>query len=608
MLKFLQFLFVALLLLDADNIFAQLPVQDTVRKITIFKGRDIRQITINDSTVLQTLAGDAMVSQGNTTLSGDSIVLNQRTGIAEVFGNVHVNDADSVNTYANYLRYVSKERIAYLKKNVKLTDGKGTLLTDDLVYNIGTGIATYQGGGKVLNGKTVLTSADAVYYSNTKDVYFKKYVHLVDPKYDIVADSLLYNTQLKEAHFIAPTRIKTPDNKIVNTTNGVYNLDTGESNFFDRTSFSDSGHYIIANKIFNDDKKGISILEGNAKVVDSLNKVIVLGDRIERNSKDNSFLATQKPVMIFYDKKDSTYLTADTLFSGLRKYDTLKKSSYTKIDTVNNKQILLNKNSYNTAFNSLQKTDSLKKSSFLKTDTLETRQLPVTKNIVTDTLLSTIQIKDTLKKSSYLKIDTLKNKQSFTAKNNTDTVRYFIGIKNVKIFNDSAQAVSDSLYYSTEDSVFRLFKAPILWNGKSQITGDTMYLFTEKQNPKRLYVFNNSVVVNQANPAMYNQAGGRTLNAYFVNGEIDYTRIKGSPAETIFYPQDEDSAYIGMNRSSGDVVDVYFVKKEVNKIKFINNVDGTLYPLRQVPPDKKYLRNFKWQDKRRPKNKLELFE
>ena len=138
--------------------------------------------------------------------------------------------------------------------------------------------------------------------------------------------------------------------------------------------------------------------------------------------------------------------------------------------------------------------------------------------------------------------------------------------------------------------------------------GDTMYLFTEKQQPKRLYVFNNSIIINQQKPGIYNQAGGRTLNVYFNAGQIDYSRIKGTPAETIFYPQDEDSAYIGMNRSSGDVVDVYFAKQEVQKIKFINNIDGTMYPIKQIPAEKKYLKNFNWEDKKRPKNKLELFQ
>ena len=133
-------------------------------------------------------------------------------------------------------------------------------------------------------------------------------------------------------------------------------------------------------------------------------------------------------------------------------------------------------------------------------------------------------------------------------------------------------------------------------------------MYTQNQKAKRLYVFNNGMIVNKANDAIYNQIAGRTLNGYFTDGTIDYVRIKGSPAESIYYPQDDDSAFIGMNRSSGDVIDIYFVKKELNKVKFINNVDGVLYPLKQIPADKKELKGFKWLDSRRPKNKLELFE
>ncbi|MCW5917522.1 MAG: OstA family protein, partial [Ferruginibacter sp.] len=72
--------------------------------------------------------------------------------------------------------------------------------------------------------------------------------------------------------------------------------------------------------------------------------------------------------------------------------------------------------------------------------------------------------------------------------------------------------------------------------------------------------------------------------------------------------QDEDSAYIGMNRSKSDVIDIYFENRQLNKVKFINDVNGTMYPLRQIPQEQKTLRGFLWQDNRRPKNKLELFE
>ena len=193
--------------------------------------------------------------------------------------------------------------------------------------------------------------------------------------------------------------------------------------------------------------------------------------------------------------------------------------------------------------------------------------------------------------------------------NKKDTaIRYFLGFHHVRIFNDSLQSVSDSLYYSTDDSTFKLFGQPVVWNGKTQIAGDTIYMFTENQKAKRLYVFNNGIIINQTAENLFNQIAGRTLNGYFKEGAIDYVRVKGSPAESIFYPQDDDSAYIGMNRSSGDVIDIYFVKKELNKVKFINNVDGVMYPIRQTPADKKQLKTFKWQDNRRPKNKLELFE
>ena len=135
-----------------------------------------------------------------------------------------------------------------------------------------------------------------------------------------------------------------------------------------------------------------------------------------------------------------------------------------------------------------------------------------------------------------------------------------------------------------------------------------MYLFTKNQKPERIYVYYNGLLINNPEPQIFNQISGRTINGYFKDGVIDYARVKGSPAESIYYPQDENSAYIGMNRSKSDVIDIYFENRQLNKVKFINDVNGTMYPLRQIPQEQKTLRGFLWQDNRRPKNKLELFE
>ena len=106
------------------------------------------------------LAGNVQLKQGVTYFYCDSAVLNQTDNIIEAFGNVHINDADSVQTYSQYLRYLGKEKTAYLRKNVKLTDSKSILTTDELTYNTDTRIGTYLKGGKVIDGSTILTSTE----------------------------------------------------------------------------------------------------------------------------------------------------------------------------------------------------------------------------------------------------------------------------------------------------------------------------------------------------------------------------------------------------------------------------------------------------------------
>lgn len=506
------------------------PVDTSTVKIEILGAKSLRQFETANGQSVQTLAGNARVKQGQTILRGDSIVLNEQTGIMEVFGNVHINDADTLNTYAQYLRYVGNERIAYLKKNVKLSDGHGTLLTQDLEYNVRTGIAEYKNGGRVLSGSTNLTSDGAVYYAETKDVYFKKNVHLSDPKYNIASDSLMYNTEFKTAHFIAPTEIQSSSGNIL-TSNGFYNLETGEAAFFDQTILKDSTRTATGKSIAIDEKTGIVNIEGNGKVVDSVNKVILLGGQIFMDQKKNTFLGTRKPVMILYRDNDSTYITADTLFSGMR----------------------------------------------IRTDT---------DSIITVTNDSTTQI------------------QNISV---SDSIRFFMGFHNVKIFNDSMQAVCDSLYYSTADSVFRLFQNPIVWNGTSQITGDTMYMFTKNEQPHLIKIFNNSFIINNPDPGIFNQISGKTLDAYFINGNIDYVEIK-TLAQAIHYPQNDDSAYVGMNKTSGNTLLAYFENKEMKRIKFLRDIRGVMYPMKQIPTGENKLEGFMWLDNRRPKHKLELFE
>ena len=610
---------------------AQKQPADSTQEFEIIRGPSMRSIKIDSLTTLQTIAGGAIIKQKGTIFKSDSLAINPVTHIVEAFGNVEINQGDTLFTYGQYLKYLGLEKMAYMKKNVKLTDKKSTLFTQDLDYNLGSGIGNFYNGGKVIEGKNIITSVNGTYYADTKDVYFKQNVKADGPKNKIRADSLLYNMQTKIATFISKTNIKNADVEI-NTTQGTYDLNTNNAFFTSRTTVKDSsGRIYVANNMALEDKTGNAQMEGNAVVIDTANNFVILANQIFLNKKNNSFLATRKPVLIIKQKNDSTYVAADTIYSGINlkveandrtiindssARKSLVQSNLIKKISVNDSADLQKRLIIDTVLNKkdtvaiAEKENIVDSAKILKplkinVDSIKLKPGPPGVPIEKDSII--------IKKDSSIKVDTtakiLSREDSVKLKNENDsTLRYFIAFHHVRIFNDSLQSVCDSLFFSAKDSVFRLYKDPVIWNGHSQVTGDTIFLFTKNKQPSRFYAFYNSMVINRTYEGFYNQVTGKTTNGYFIDGKIDYARVRGSQAESIWYMQNDDSAYVGMNRAAGDVLDLYFRNQELKKVLYINDIKGNLYPMRQIPADQKELKGFQWLDSRRPKNKLELFE
>lgn len=532
-----------IVLLSMGNLQAQVitsrPGADTMRVVNLINADRLSYSRPDSTTELQMLAGNVQLKQDNTIFYCDSAVFNKKTRFIEAFGKVHINDNDSVHIYSNYLQYYVDTKMAYLKKNVKLTDAKTTLFTEDLQYDLNTKIGEYHNGGRVINEQSVLTSRDGTYYAELKDVYFRNNVNLKDPKYQLKADSLLYNTTSQLATFIGPTDIIDSAKRTIKTTEGYYDLRNRKAFFSKRPTITDGPVKVIANTIDTDDSTGISKLRGNVVYVDSSQGFSILANYIDANRSQGSFLATQHPLMIIKQDKDSVYITGDTMYSG-------RLSS-----------------------------------------------------------LDSIVTKDTIKSQVVMNAPEVQNTASANNANDS-TDRYFQVYPRVRIFSDSMQAVSDSLWYSGKDSIFRLFKDPVMWASNSQITGDTIYLYTKNKKPDRLRVFENGLAINLSDSNMYNQIKGNMLNGYFKDGEIDYMRAQGN-AESIYYVKDEKDALVGINNATSDIIDIRFKNKELNKVVFISEVSGTMYPVNQAAEENKYLRGFKWQEARRPKTKYELF-
>jgi len=533
---FNHFFIVALLLLLANVIHAQEPVPvpaDTVNSIKIVSNtRNLTMKRVDDSTNLTIVAGNVKALQGNTIFYCDSAVDNSRTRIFEAWGNVRIVDGDTATISARHLIYHRDKKVAYFDGNVKLTDGKGSLTTPDLEYDMSTNIGIYKNGGRVVNQKTVLTSQEGYYYADLKDVYFKKDVFLKDPAYTITTDSLLYNTQSGDARIIAQTYIVDSSGRKIRTKEGFYNQRTGQAQFGRRSEIIDGKTRITGDVIELTDS--IYRVTGNAIISDTAQGTTILGGLVFQDKRTEAVLATRKPVMIVKQDKDSIYIAADTLFTA-------------KLTAL-----------YGTR-------DSLT-------------------------------------------LDTLKGVKVAKLNEKDSTNRYFEAFHNVRIFNDSIQATCDSMFYSFQDSTFRLYQDPVVWANNSQITGDTIYLHTKNRKADRVEAFERSFMVNKMDHEAYNQIKSTRMDGYFVDGNIDSVRAKGY-AECIYYIRDDaDSSYTGINQSKCDIIDIYFQEQALHKIAFRSQVTGTIWPIRQKSPAEMRLPNFRWLEERRPKTKYELFE
>ena len=208
------------------------------------------------------------------------------------------------------------------------------------------------------------------------------------------------------------------------------------------------------------------------------------------------------------------------------------------------------------------------------------------------------------------KSETRKSKSENSKTDSTD--RYFEAFYHVRIFSDSVQAVSDSMFYSFKDSVFRLYKDPVVWSKENQVTGDTILLFTKNKKADRFKVFENSFIASKVQGDFFNQVKSSRMDGYLTDGSIDSVRASGF-AECIYYIQNEDSSFTGVNQSSSDIMDIYFAAdstggRALHRVVFRSAVKGTLWPMHAKTPEELRIQNFKWLDNRRPKTKYELYE
>lgn len=554
---------------------------------------------------IQKLSGTVRLRQENTLIYCDTATLDK--DFAVLRGNVVIAQGDSVRAFADSAHYDAVTKISDLFGEVVLVNGQQELFTKRLRYDLGNKIATYTTGATMTNGKTQIVSRRGYYFVESKEVFLKGDVLVTDPDFTMRTDTMTFNSETQIVRFVAPTLISQRESKIY-TESGFYDMENDFALFDQNPQYEKDGQLGRARKMRYEGVLKEYTLEGDARIEDPKKGEFADADVIRYNTETEKTLLRGNAhfrdsirdiqgAEIRYDSRNKIYqltgrgrvsdppniIEADSLDFNDVLGSGLAIGSVVWQDTASDYTVLswrmdYNKNSqYLNAFGGFGDAAAAGR--------------PMMKSLID---------RDTL----FMTADTL---SSFKPDSASD-VRQLIAHRDVRIFKSDLQAVCDSLTFSSMDSIFwfyKLDKLPIIWSDTSQFSGDTIRMLLKNNKLDRLWLRQNSMVINSEDGILFNQIKGRNSTVYFRDDQAREMFVEGN-AQAVYYALDDSRAYIGLNETECSEMRLFFADNKVESIKFYQQPSGKFIPMDQAGSETKKLDGFFWERTRRPRSLEDL--
>ena len=188
----------------------------------------------------QILKGNVVFRHENALMYCDSAYFYEESNSFDAFGHVRMEQGDTLEGFGDKLYYNGNTKLARLRRHVKLIHGRKdenptVLTTDSLNYDRHAGVAYYFTGGEVKDSLNTLTSVRGSYRPDSKQAVFSREVKLVNERFVLTSDTLLYNTATKIADLVSPTEIIYEEETDIHTSLGWYNTETERSRLFRET-------------------------------------------------------------------------------------------------------------------------------------------------------------------------------------------------------------------------------------------------------------------------------------------------------------------------------------------------------------------------------------
>lgn len=262
----------------------------------------------------QLLTGNVRFRHEGAKLFCDSAHYFQKTNSLYAYGNVHMEQGDTLFLYGAWLYYDGTSKLAQVREKVRLENRKVTLFTDSLNFDRSSNVGYFFDGGLLVDEQNELSSEYGQYSPDTKIANFRNDVKLVHPKFVMTNKELTYNTNTKIADINVPTDIVS-DSGYVYTTKGIYNTNTDKSILYNRSYVISDHRRLTGDTVLFDRKNSIGEAFGNVVLIDTVQQITMIGGYGYSEEKTGYGMMARSPLLIEHSERDTLWLHGDTLMT-----------------------------------------------------------------------------------------------------------------------------------------------------------------------------------------------------------------------------------------------------------------------------------------------------
>lgn len=258
------------------------------------------------------LTGNVQIEHDGVLISCNKLYFFEKENYAKAFGNVVMNQGDTIYMNSRYAEYNGNEKFAYASGEVSLRSPESTLTTDTLNFDRNTQQAFYNSYGTIINKDNTLKSKSGKYYLNEKKYQFLTAVTVTNPQSVIKSNHLDFYDNSGHAYVFGPSTITSKEN-VIYTERGFYDTKKDIATLTKNSTIKYDNRLIKGDKIFYDRKRDFSSATDNVKITDTINRMIVKGHYAEVYKKQDSMFITKKALISSFVENDSVYIHAKKL-------------------------------------------------------------------------------------------------------------------------------------------------------------------------------------------------------------------------------------------------------------------------------------------------------